>query len=288
VLFCPVAIVEASGNGHNDALLALTTAAAVLLFHRRRRGAALLALAAGLAVKASAGLALALAAGAMLLGRWPAARHDARIQRRLLLMATLAAGLGVIVLALLRDRLGPTTELARLIGDASAPLDHCTRSVECLPRTLLRVVLGWPLAAFGLGLLFRVAAALMLFEVARRREPMGAMVLGLLLYYLYLHPYLQTWYLLSLLPLLPFAEPRLRQPLHAFFVAAVFYYAVRIPFACDTSPTVVALKELAEGLIVIVPPTRIWLRARRATGEATSLAPRANPRIARVQRRRAA
>jgi MYXO-CTERM domain-containing protein len=262
VLFCPVAIVEASGNGHNDALLALAVAAAILLLRRRRRGGALVALAAGLLVKASALLALVLVAGATLLRRWPAARRD----RRLRAVALVAAVASVLLLALLGPRLGATTELAQLIGDATAPLDHCTRSVECLPRSLLRVVLGWPLAAFIVGLLFRVGAALLLFEVARRRAPLAAMVMGLFFYYLYLHPYMQTWYLLSLVPLLPFAEPRLRAPLRAFLAGALFYYAVRIPFACHLSPAIVALKELAEGLIVIVPPTLIWLRARRRGG----------------------
>jgi MYXO-CTERM domain-containing protein len=259
VLFCPIAIVEASGNGHNDALLALTMAAAIFLLRRRRRGGALVALAAGMAVKASALLALALVVGATLLRRRPAARRD----RRLRAAAVVAAMAGVMLLALLCPRLGATTELAQLIGDARAPLDHCTRSIECLPRSLLRVVLGLPTAAFVVGLVFRVGAALVLFEVARRRAPLAAAVMGLFFYYLYLHPYMQTWYLLSLVPLMPFAEPRLRAPLRAFLAGALFYYAVRIPFACNLSPLIVALKELAEGLIVIAPPTLIWLRAQR-------------------------
>jgi hypothetical protein len=253
VLFCPVAIVEATANGHNDALLALTIAAAVLLLRRRRLRGALLALAAGVAVKASAVLALALTGGAALLRRWPGLRQ----QRRLRVAATLAAIAGVALLGLFHDRLGATTELARLIGDATAPLDHCTRSVECLPRSLLRVVLSWPMAAFTLGLMFRVAAALMLFEIAQRHQPLAALAVGLSIYYLYLHPYLQTWYLLSLVPLVPVAGARPRRLMHACLVSAVFYYAVRIPFACNLSPMVVALKELAEGLIVIVPPTRV-------------------------------
>jgi MYXO-CTERM domain-containing protein len=262
VLFCPVAIVEASGNGHNDALLALALAAAVFFLRRRRRGSALLALVCGVAIKASAVLPLALVAAAMLFKRWPAARHDRRV--RLAALPVVVAG--VLLLAVLSPRLGATTELARLIGDARAPLDHCTRSLECLPRSLLRVVLGLPWAAFAVGLGFRVVAALVLLEVARRRAPLAAAVMGLFLYYLYLHPYLQTWYLLALVPLMPFAEPQLRAPLSTFLSGAVFYYAVRIPLACNLAPTTVALKELAEGLIVILPPTLIWLRARAEVG----------------------
>jgi hypothetical protein len=51
--------------------------------------------------------------------------------------------------------------------------------------------------------------------------------------------------------------------MHAFAISAAFYYAFRIPLGCDVSPRVVALKELAEGIIVIVPPTRDLLRMAR-------------------------
>src|SRR5262249_40301755 len=142
--------------------------------------------------------------------------------------------------------------------------DHCSRSLECLPRALLRFGFAAPVAAWCVGLAFRAAAAIALVVIARRSRGLAAAANGLFLYYLYLHAYLQTWYLLSLLPRARFADGDWPPALRVFLGASVLYYAVRIPFNCDLSPPVVALKELAEGLIVLTPPTVALLRARRA------------------------
>jgi hypothetical protein len=262
VLFCPLVIVEATANAHNDALLMLAVAAGACLLVRGRAAAALLALGLALAIKASALLAPAVIAGSLLHARL-GARARAFVERRLLLVAAAAAVVGVALVAILRARLALSAELALLVGDPGAVVDHCTRSVECAPRVLLRFGLGAPRAAWLLGLGFRAGGALMLIAAARRSPPLAAAAAGLFFYYLYLHAYLQTWYLLSLVPLVAFADEKLRPAMRVMLGGAIFYYAVRIPLNCDTRPAVVAAKELAEALIVIVPPTVAWRRARQ-------------------------
>ncbi|MCS6912684.1 MAG: hypothetical protein NZ890_05540 [Myxococcota bacterium] len=255
VLFCPLLVVEGTQSGHNDVWLALVTAAFSLLLVRGRRLAAGLALLAGLLVKASALLLLAFYGLSAL--PWP--RRPA--VRRALPWLLAAGGVGVGVL------LRPWHPLDVLVGVPGGPFEYCTRSIECLPRVLLRHGLQAPGAAWGVGLAFRAAGLVWLCHCALAAQAEGAPLRWaaalLFVYYLYLHAWSQSWYLLPLLPLLPHACPRLRPAMLTLLGTATAYYALAIPFACVQREWAIALVDLAQGLVVVVPPTAVLYRRLR-------------------------
>lgn len=280
VLFCPLAVIEGTLNAHNDSLLLLTTALFVLCVARRRKLLALLALLPGLLVKVSALLLLLLYPAALLVPLWRARLTPVR--RAAVVLAGSAAGL------LLLRSLWPLLmryPVTRLLGNPADPVEFCTRAVECLPRAFLRWVLHAPRAAFAVGLFFRTAAlvfaAWVVSRAARDRRYLAWSATFLFFYYLYLHAYSQPWYLLSLLPLLPYAPPRLLPAMVAFCLSSLSYYAADVPFDCDLRvPTLVA-EEIAQALIVIIPPSLVLLRGSAAPGAGAWPAPAVPSRPAR-------
>jgi hypothetical protein len=266
VLFCPLSIIEATVSGHNDALLALSVALFVLAVTRRRPLPALLALGSALLVKASALLLLLLYVLTLGLRRMSARPRPLGTAPLLALLAT-ALALGAAALAVL----WPMVEryalmIVKLVGPPTHAMVFCTRSLECLPRAALHFLIEAPLAAWVLGLVFRAAAVALLIAVALRsaaeRRPLTWAGTFLFLYFLYFHAYSQSWYLLSLLPLLCHADPRLYRAMLAFCVTLSAYYALEIPFDCDLRPVTVGTTEVLQGLWVIVPPTLLLLRRR--------------------------
>jgi hypothetical protein len=257
VIFNPVAVIEGPASGHNDALLALATSGFVLAWQRRSVIGLGLSQAVALSVKASSVLLLGLWQGALLL-RWLLARlRRSRLRtqsRRILLLALLAVAVWLYV-----------ARPESLLGPRHLPWEHCTRSIECLPRSLLRSLLHLPRAAFAVAVSFRLLAVGWLLYVAWRaaQEPhallpwLGA---GLLLYYLYLHPWSQSWYLLSLLPLAPWLHPRMAAVLRCLLISAAAYYALVLIGNCLTDELAIAALDLAQALIVLVPPTVCLLR----------------------------
>jgi hypothetical protein len=111
----------------------------------------------------------------------------------------------------------------------------------------------------GLGLLWLAWAAL---RAAETGESLRWMATGLFIYYMLLHGWAQSWYLLPLLPLLPFADPRLLPAMRLYCFTAVAYYALVIPYACAFDHTSKALSDLAEALVTEVPPLVVMWRAR--------------------------
>jgi hypothetical protein len=268
VLFCPLAIVEGTVSAHNDALLGLSVAAFTVAVARRLRGIDLVALVAGVLVKASGLLLLGLRAVELVCARVPW-RPTAR---QALGFGLLCVGVTIGALLLLSGHTAILTLPSVLVG-ASDAAPHCTRSLECLPRALFYWGLGWHRAAWLVGLAFRVAGGLWLFFVAWRvqvegeRTTLSRAATGIFIYYLYLHGFAQSWYLLSLLPLMPHAEPRLLPAMRAFVLSSLVYYAVRLPLQSDLTPSVVAAKELIEALLVLVPPTIVLLHRRAGAAE---------------------
>jgi hypothetical protein len=200
-----------------------------------------------------------------------------RWQGRWLTVAIGLLAVGLTVLAAWRlypwlEHYSSTT--ARLLGSPRDALPYCTRSIECLPRGFLHFILRMPTASWLIGLGFRAAAGAFLLYMAFHSER-GARHLSwaasfLFLYYLYLHGYSHAWYLLSLLPLLSFADTRLRPAMLAMPVAGVAHYVVDFPLNCHYTWLLVGVHEVLGGLIVIVPSTLILLfsqpkkRAREA------------------------
>jgi hypothetical protein len=267
VLFCPLAVVEGTLSGHNDALLAVSVALSALALAERRRGWAVVALASGLLVKDSAILLL------LLLGlTWlvVATRLDARSRRaQLTFVLGLIAAAAVVVAALLPAILRRSPTVRSLLTHGSGG-EFCVRSVECLPRALLFWLLHLPTTAFAVNLAFRAAAVAWLgyvaWRAARDRRYLRWAATFLLFYYLYLHAFSQSWYLLSLLPLAPYLHPALRRPAAIFLVSLVAYYPIDVAWSCGSGGQIWrwALVHVSEGLIVIAPATVSLLGNRRA------------------------
>lgn len=271
VMFCPLTLVEASNNAHNDIIMAVSVALFALFVVRRRPFWAFIALLIGPLIKASGLLVLGLYTIHLTLSRWQVRlpRLGPGQSRRLrLLVAGVAVGLTVLTVWLLfpwLERYSSTT--ARMLGSPSDKLPYCTRSIECLPRGFLHMVLGMPAASWVVGLCFRAAGGAFLLYMAIRSER-GARHLTwvasfLCLYYLILHGYSQSWYLLSLLPLLSFADGRLRPVMLTMCVSNLAYYAIDFPFSCDHSPLTVGITEVLQGLIVVFPPMFVLIRGLR-------------------------
>lgn len=266
VLLCPLAVIDGTQSAHNDSLLAVASALALWLYSRGASGPALLALACGALVKASALLPLGFLCLVVLLCH-PRLRPLLLQKRAVMLSAALLLPLGIVAVVLLRQRLPQLRAASALLGSPQATIEYCTRSVECLPRAVLRFVLDAPYLAWLVGLVFRVLAGLWLLRCALRgaesARPLRAAAAALFIYYLYLHGWSQTWYLLPLLPLLPFASARVALVAQVFCVSSAAYYALVLPLDCVQTPIVVGLADLVEALVEIAPPTVVLLRSRR-------------------------
>ena len=273
-LLSPLAIIEGSLSGHNDVLLAATVALALVFAVTGRRWLALLALALGLEIKDSAILLVAFWALAMTLSPL---RHWLALQRNR--RAALALGLlsGSVAVWLLRGVLGGSPTTARLLGPSTGDVELCVRSIECLPRAALFWLWHKPGLAHGVNLLFRLGAGAWLLHAAIAsvgNDPLKWSAAFLFIYYLFLHPFVQGWYLLSLLPLLPYASPELLRPMCVFIVSLVTYYIVDIPMSCGAATSLArwGAVHVLEGAIVIVPATVSLLSALRRRRE-RSVAP---------------
>jgi hypothetical protein len=254
VIFCPAAIIEGTVSGHNDAWLMPAIAGFALALVRRRERDAFFALAAGLLVKATALLPLGFFVATKFLARFARALG----QRRFFVVAALVTVAGIAGVYFARHQPLVERMLWELVGSPDAALPRCTRSPECVPRAILQFALGMPTTAWFVGLAFRVASALWMLWVAYRAAQSGDllrwMAVGLFFFLLLFQSRFQAWYVLLLVPLVPFCGARLRHALAVYCVSAILYYAVRLPLNCDTRPIVVAAKELGELLVVMVPP----------------------------------
>lgn len=266
VLLCPLTIVEASNNAHNDSFLMLSVALFALCVVRGRALLALLALSTALLIKASALLLCGLY-GIHLLAAASGFRLPALKRRHI----AVALAVAIPLTMLLAWRLLPwlmrySSTTARLLGSPGDEYPYCTRSIECLPRGLLHMVLHMRTASWLVGLGFRALAGAFLLFMALRSER-GPRHLRwaasfVFFYYLLLHGYSHPWYVLSLLPLLPYAERRFLPAMLALPIANLAHYTLDFPYNCDHSVFMVGLTETLQGLIVLVPSIVLVVRGR--------------------------
>lgn len=259
----PLSLIEGTMNAHNDALLALAVALFILAVRRKMTGLALGSLGLGLLIKLS-GLLLAGVYVTHSILRWLRPRLPTLWR---LAPIGLAVGLfvGLLFLAL---RPSALPGLSGLIGSPKAPWEYCTRSIECLPRAILRWGLQMPTAAWAVGLGFRFLSGLWLIYAAWRSQTrlLPWLATALLVYYLYLHAWSQSWYLLPLLPLLPWAEGVTFRALRCVSISACAYYALVLIGNCFRAELAVALIDLLQGLVVVVPPSVLLHRGLKARG----------------------
>lgn len=256
----PLAVLEATLSAHNDVWLLLCMAAFVF-FRSASRRTAPVCLLLGLLIKLSALLPLMLLCAAWL--QRNCARFLGSLSARMRLVLLFAAALAGFLLLLARL---PAPVLWGLLGSPDAPWEMCTRSLECLPRAVLRYVFLRPDWSYAVGVVARFASGCWLLWVARpsqRASDLEAMAAGLFGYYLYFHGWAQTWYFLPLLPLQLHLGARPRRAFEALGFSGCGYYALALFRNCVTHPAQVALFELAEGLATVLPPTVILLRGRK-------------------------
>jgi hypothetical protein len=262
VAFCPLAITEATQSAHNDALLALAAGAFAFFTLRGRRTAGLAALASAIAVKANAVMALGvtLSERALERARWATSR-------RVLVGALLLAALSLTAILALAPRFPALTALVYQLGSPGDAFERCTRSWECLPRALLRYIFDWRVAAWGVGLAFRAGSVVwLLYAAARGAEEKNAiawLAKALFVYYLFLHGFQQSWYLLGWLPLLPFAHAHLRPAMKLHLLASAAYYPILLCICCNFVE-LTPYRELVEAVIVSGIPGVYYLLCERS------------------------
>lgn len=257
ILFSPLAILEGTLNPHNDALLAVSVALFAWATSRGRARLGLAVLSTALTVKASALLLWSFGI-AQLAGRTSRAQPSGRRPAVFMLVGALVLVLAGLVTT---PRLPGLRLVFALVGDAHS-MPHCTRSFECVPRALLAWVLNLPQTAWIVGLTVRLTAVLWLawsgWQAALHRTgTLQWAATSLFGYYLFLHGFMQSWYLLSLLPLMPFADRRLFSAMETFAVSTLVYYALRLPLQNLSTNIEIGALELTEGVIVLVPPTLV-------------------------------
>ncbi len=263
VLFCPLAIIEGTQNGHNDVMLAVATAAFVWALGRRRPATGMACLLAGVTVKLSALLWFGVHLGQRLVDGW---RRLSPSRRAVLVAGCAAVGAATVAWLCVRRSEWLSVGTSSLIDNPHGSALTCTRALECLPRALARWWFDAPGVSSAIGIAFRVLAGIWLVGMAVRsaspaRRWLGGLATAVFIYYLCLHPWAQSWYLLPLLPFLPFMEAARRAPILVFCVTSTLYYAVFLPFGCVTGELGIGTVEIVETFITIVPP--IWILIRR-------------------------
>jgi hypothetical protein len=85
------------------------------------------------------------------------------------------------------------------------------------------------------------------------RAPLAWAATLLFVYYLCLHAFLQSWYLLPLLPLATQLPRFAERGFAVFIICLAMYYALAVPLDCDLRPVVIGAKEFAEAALVVLP-----------------------------------
>jgi hypothetical protein len=269
VLLCPLGIVEATVEAHADALLVPGMALFVLAVRRSRPVASLAALGTGLLIKANALLPIAIRGIDLALRRVRRRWLEPAVWVPVAVVSSVACVLAIAVAQKLPELRRFTMTL---LESPDVPFDHCTRSIECLPRVILRFVLNAPSASWAVGVGFRLVGAVWIGYAGLRaaRDCVGDdasslrwMATGLFIYYVFLHGWAQTWYLLPLLPLLAHADPALLPAMRLYCVTGVAYYALVLPTNCMFGHTEKALSDFAEAAVTLLPPAYLIIVTRR-------------------------
>ncbi len=255
MLFAPIAVVDGTVNPHNDAFIALAVAAFALALapSPRRETAGIVALVAALAIKLSAALLVVFD-----LLRLALAPFAARIRARAVVATAIAVAVAGVAALVVAPRVWPALgAFTAIVGDPAESNPHFTRSWEGLPRAFLVYVVHWPLPSFVIGLVFRAASVVWIawcaFAAARDGAPLRWAATMLFVYYLCLHAFLQSWYLLPLLPLATQLPRFAERASYVFIICITMYYAISIPLDCDGRPVVIGAKELSEAVLVVLP-----------------------------------
>lgn len=259
VLFSPLALIEATGNAHNDALLALSIAGFAWAVTRYRLGIGSVALLLALLAKVSALLPIAFVVVRKVF--YQSLRHPARRAAWLLALAgAIAFGLFWLFWPLLAET---ANTVVRLIAPPDGGSPFCTRSIECAPRWLFHFVFNSPTWAWLLGLAFRAGGVALLLVMAwksrHRDDELAVLAAFLLFYYLFFHAYMQAWYLLLLLPLVIFLSAPLQAVAVVFMLSSLAQYGFDFLWSCSKEPPFAIMREIGGLAVVLLPPLLVLL-----------------------------
>jgi hypothetical protein len=257
VALSPIAILEATSAGHNDALIALVVAAAIDRYACGRPLLAAALLVVAPLVKPAGGVVTAvLVAGG--LAAWLHARRLG--SARAATAATLA--LALLAAALAAPRLGRLTTLF----DAGHPLLMSVHAPEAIPRTLLYAA-GAHDASFGLGVAVRFAGVAWTAWMAMRArgdgKPLAHAAPALFGFFVFFLGVSNAWYLLPVLPLVAFADETWRAAVLAGLALFPLTYATTLPFQCGFAPSFVlwTVMVTTQGMLTYGVPLFLRWRA---------------------------
>jgi hypothetical protein len=91
------------------------------------------------------------------------------------------------------------------------------------------------------------------YRAARDHTPLAWAATMLFVYYLCLHAFLQSWYLLPLLPLATQLPRFAMRAYYIFIICITLYYGMAVPFDCLFTPVAVGAREFAEACLVVLP-----------------------------------
>ena len=170
--------------------------------------------------------------------------------------AALAAG--AVAALVLAPRLWPSLgAFTAILGDPAETHAQFSRSIEALPRAFLTFIVHRPAASWLIGLVFRAAGGVWILwcahRAARAEAPLSWAASMLFVYYLCLYAFLQSWYLLPLLPLATQLPAFARRAFSLFIVCITLYYTISIPLDCTLAPVVIGVKEFVEAALVVLP-----------------------------------
>jgi hypothetical protein len=267
VVASPLAIVEASGAGHNDAWLLLFTAAALWALASKRALLACAIAAASASIKPTGVLVAGVFVGCVI--AWRVGQRlrpsEKTVARAAIALAVVAVGAAALLLPWLRT--------FTWTFDADRPPMTTERALEAIPRGLLYGA-GRRDLAFALGLVVRACGvAWIAWQVARsasEKYPLARAAPALFGFYVFFSGTSHGWYLLPLLALAPVADARWRRALAVSFATYGVTYALALPWQCGF-PGVVAWGWVlaVEGVIANCVPLGLrWVDRERANARA--------------------
>jgi hypothetical protein len=262
VLFCPLTVVEAVQNAHNDTLLLPFIALFALLAAKGRLLAGAVAAGAAVAFKFNAVLVAGYAGLA-----WAGARLMRHVDIKKLAAAAFAALVVVLAVYILFQEhfafLG--TEISIIVGKpSSTDEDHCIRSFECLPRLAFSKGLKMPAVSWGIGLLFRLAGIAWLLYASVRAVATGRYLQWgatfLFIFFMFFYPWAVAWYRLLMVPLLPFVSRRIYPAVAGWIFCAMLYYAFDLAITCQDAAVFKALCAASQGVFLLIVPTLLLIK----------------------------
>jgi len=258
----PLAILEASLSAHNDAWMMLGVAMSTWLLVRGAPWVAVLVAATTLGIKLSGALPLVLVLGSVV---------GVALRRRVVLsprvIAVIVLGLLILAVGLVATKEADLFSRSSILTKQIVEKAVRVRATEAVPRWLLERS-GHSDAQHYLGLGFRVLGGVVLLVGVARAHVTGRILPQLapclFVFYVFTHALPYPWYLLVVLPVLPFCPLRWWRALVVGLVAYSLVWPVELAFSCGGITSLeFHVQGLVQAVIVLVPPCVMLVLDRR-------------------------